>query len=107
MKIIFHSEEEKKMFLTLSKYLHDFTVWEFRPHFTFDRKFPFIHFYWSYPVSLNLDFPLLNFLAHCYTKEAQEYIKFEVDSKVNETWLHEEAIIFWNYLKSLDEVKKI
>lgn len=95
------------MFLMLSKYLHDFTVWEHRPHFTFDRRFPFIHFYWPHPVSLNLDFPLLNFLAHCYTKEAQEYIKFEIDGNVEKTYNHQEALDIWDRLKYTREVDRV
>lgn len=57
----------------MSRYLHDFVVFEFRPRIYFSRWFPYIHISLTYPVCLNLDHPLLNYFCHLYTGEAQEY----------------------------------
>ena len=73
----------------MSRYLHDFTVWEFKPQIWVDRWFPFIHLRLTHPVSLNLDHPILNYLCHIYLKEAEDMIV--KDSDVPESFRHEET----------------
>jgi hypothetical protein len=73
----------------MSRYLHDFTVWEFRPRIWIDRWFPYIHVRLTHPVSLNLDHPLLNELCHLYLGESE--VMIVKDSDVPESFRHDET----------------
>jgi hypothetical protein len=79
--------------LKMSRYLHDFTVWEYRPRIWVDRWFPFIHISLTHPVSLNLDHPLLNYVCHLYTGEAEVHVgdAIVIDPGVPPAYRHEET----------------
>lgn len=77
--------------LNMSRYLHDFVVWEFKPWIRTQKRFPYIWCGLTRPVSLNLDLPLLNYLCHLYTGEVQEYMpdNIVIDPEVSEVYRHE------------------
>lgn len=97
MKIILHDKEDLQDLKRLSRYLHDFVVWEFKPWFRFQKQFPYVWCGLTQPVSLDLDVPILNTLVHLYTEEMEKHDPefFVIDETTEKCYRHEDAVKYW------------